>query len=287
MTDDSDQRVLQPVHPGPALRRYCVEASGRSVREVAHAMGVEEAELAAVIECRAPITPAMAVRIAKTFGGSAEVWHALQADCEIETAMASAGCAHRSPAEREWRAALRDLGGNPPHPRSALENAVLAGAPVENGATAADIAWVRDALGRPGRIEPDTVVALCLPIGEPPEFWYHWQARHELSQALTRADGYECRRLLPSAGPEAERDEFDLGVDRQLAEEAYMQEAAEEAGLPVMSVIEFRELLAHDKLAADVATAAERGRARFAQATDLQATAAVAEADSDYGGSSR
>lgn len=286
MTDDSDRRVLQPAHPGSALRRHCVEASGHSVREAARAMGVEEAELAAVLECRAPITPALAVRIAGAFGGSAEVWHALQADYEIETAMASAGYAHRSPAEREWRAALRDLGGNPPHPRSALKDAVLAGAPAGNGATAADIAGVRDALGRPGRIEPEAVVALCRPIGEPPEFWYHWQARHELSQALARADEFECRRLLPSTGPETERDAFDLDVDRRLAEEAYMQEAAEEAGLPVMSVVEFREMLEHGKLAADVVAAAERGRARFAQARDRPATAAVAEADSDYEGSS-
>ena len=260
------QRVLSPVHPGRSLRCDSVESSGLSVAEAAGAMGVDEAELAGVLDCRAAITPELAVRIDKTFGGNAYVWYLLQAGYEIDTAMLAAGFSRHSRDEFEWRTELHKLGAAPPHPGPALRGA-LRSRRLADGAAAEEIGAaaeeLEDVFAGAARITPLMAIGIGRVLGAAPEFWYRWQAQHEIAQAVARADEFECRRVYPIGDPEDELDDFDREFDRHIMEHIYMQEAAEEAGLPEMDLGEFRELLRNGRLSAAVAAAAERGRLRF------------------------
>ena len=78
-----------PTHPGESLLIDCIEALNLTVAEVAAHMRVPEAELAAVCECRAPITADLAVRIDMAFGGTAETWLAMQSAHDLAKARRS------------------------------------------------------------------------------------------------------------------------------------------------------------------------------------------------------
>ena len=75
-----------PRHPGESLLEDWILALGLTVDQAAQHLGVDEAELQAVCECRAPITPELAVRIDRVFGGGDEVWLALQSGYSLARA---------------------------------------------------------------------------------------------------------------------------------------------------------------------------------------------------------
>lgn len=284
MDDERRPRVLAPVHPGLMLRSDSVESLGLTTAEAAEAMGVDAAALAEFLEGRARMGPELAVRIAKTFGATADFWYAMQAAYEIETAMLAAGFSRHSRDEFEWRTELRELGDAPPHPGPVLRRA-LQSRRLADGAAAeeigADAGELEDVFAGAARITPSMAIGIGRVLGAAPEFWYGWQAQHEIAQAVTRADEFECRRVYPIGDPEDELDDFDREFDRHIMEHIYMQEAAEEAGLPEMDLGEFRELLRNGRLSAAVAAAAERGRLRFeaelAREAGPQPATAVAE----------
>jgi addiction module HigA family antidote len=71
-----------PPHPGELIREACLEPLGLTVTEAAKGLGVTRKTLSAVLNGRANVTPVMAIRLAKAFGGSPESWlnHQLQYD---------------------------------------------------------------------------------------------------------------------------------------------------------------------------------------------------------------
>ena len=75
-----------PRHPGESLLEDWFTALGLSVAEAAVWLGVEAETLKAVCECAAPITPELAVRIDRVFGGGDETWLALQAGYSLARA---------------------------------------------------------------------------------------------------------------------------------------------------------------------------------------------------------
>ena len=82
--------MKNPPHPGLSVLRDCLEPLGLDVAEAARRLGVGRGELEAVVECRAGISPEMAIRLDKAFGGGAETWYRLQASHDIARAMESA-----------------------------------------------------------------------------------------------------------------------------------------------------------------------------------------------------
>ncbi len=70
---------LAPMHPGELLREVTLPALGMAKKDVAEALGMSRAMLYAILGERSPITPAMALRLAKFFGNSPEFWMNLQA----------------------------------------------------------------------------------------------------------------------------------------------------------------------------------------------------------------
>lgn len=70
--------MKDPPHPGLSVRFDCLEPLGLSVTEAARALGVTRQALNNLVNGKAGISPEMAIRLSKAFGGSAEVWLALQ-----------------------------------------------------------------------------------------------------------------------------------------------------------------------------------------------------------------
>ena len=70
--------MMNPPHPGRMLLRDCIEALGLTVAEAAEHLKVDEQDLAAICECRVPITADMAVRFEQAFGSTADAWLRMQ-----------------------------------------------------------------------------------------------------------------------------------------------------------------------------------------------------------------
>jgi len=75
--------MKNPPHPGRIVRQDCVEALGLTITEAAKALGVTRQALNNLVNGKAGISPEMAVRISKAFGGGAEMWLRLQANYDL------------------------------------------------------------------------------------------------------------------------------------------------------------------------------------------------------------
>lgn len=76
-----------PPHPGEVIRELCIEALGLTVTEAAEGLGVSRKTLSALLNGRFGISPEMAIRLSKAFGGSAESWLTQQAHYDLWQAM--------------------------------------------------------------------------------------------------------------------------------------------------------------------------------------------------------
>ena len=75
--------MKNPPHPGRIVRQDCVEPLGLTVTEAARALGVTRQTLNNLVNGNAGISAEMAVRLAKAFGGSADMWLRLQANYDL------------------------------------------------------------------------------------------------------------------------------------------------------------------------------------------------------------
>lgn len=78
--------MKNPPHPGLSVRADCLEPLGLSVTKAAKALGVSRQMLSDVINGGAAISPEMAIRLDKAFGGGAETWLRLQAAYDLAQA---------------------------------------------------------------------------------------------------------------------------------------------------------------------------------------------------------
>lgn len=79
--------MKNPPHPGLSVRHDCLDPLGLSVTEAAKNLGVSRKQLSCVINGRSGISPEMAIRLDKAFGGGAETWFRLQAAYDLAQAM--------------------------------------------------------------------------------------------------------------------------------------------------------------------------------------------------------
>src|SRR5260221_5271735 len=70
-TIESSGRMHSPAHPGEILKEMYMTPLGVTVTKVADALGVTRKHVSAIINGRAPVTPDMAVRLARVFGTEA------------------------------------------------------------------------------------------------------------------------------------------------------------------------------------------------------------------------
>jgi addiction module HigA family antidote len=89
---DTDVRALGPVHPGEILRD-CLDELGLSAYGLAKAIRVPVNRVTAILAGRRAVTPDTALRLARCFGTSAELWLTLQAGYDLEVARNARGAA--------------------------------------------------------------------------------------------------------------------------------------------------------------------------------------------------
>jgi antitoxin HigA-1 len=75
--------MKNPPHPGGVVLRQCIEPLGLTITDAAAALGVTRTTLSELVNGKRGISPEMAVRLAKVFGGSAESWLTQQAYYEL------------------------------------------------------------------------------------------------------------------------------------------------------------------------------------------------------------
>ena len=75
--------MKNPPHPGTVVLLECIEPSGLTITEAAVALGVTRNTLSELVNARRGISPEMAVRIAKVFGGTEEGWLLQQAQYDL------------------------------------------------------------------------------------------------------------------------------------------------------------------------------------------------------------
>lgn len=70
--------MKNPPDPGGVVLRQCIEPPGISITEAARALDVTRNTLSELVNERRGVSPEMAVRLAKVFGGNAETWLRMQ-----------------------------------------------------------------------------------------------------------------------------------------------------------------------------------------------------------------
>ena len=70
--------MKNPPHPGFSVRHDCIEPCGLTITEAADILGVTRQTLNNLVNGKSGISPEMAIRLDKAFGGGAETWLLLQ-----------------------------------------------------------------------------------------------------------------------------------------------------------------------------------------------------------------
>jgi len=87
----ANKEKLQPVHPGEVLMEEFLKPMGLSQSRVALAIGVHPRRINEIVLGKRGMSADTALRLAKFFGTSAELWLGLQKDYELDVAMDEVG----------------------------------------------------------------------------------------------------------------------------------------------------------------------------------------------------
>jgi addiction module HigA family antidote len=85
-----EMSMKNPPHPGLSVRHDCLDPQGLSVAEAAQKLGVSRKQLSDVVNGHSGISPEMAIRLDKSFGGGTATWYRLQAAYDVAQAMEQA-----------------------------------------------------------------------------------------------------------------------------------------------------------------------------------------------------
>lgn len=83
-------RMKNPPHPGRHVLKDCLEPLGLSITKGAEILGVTRLTLSNLVNGKNGISPEMAIRLSKAFGGGPEVWLGMQTDYDLAKAMKKA-----------------------------------------------------------------------------------------------------------------------------------------------------------------------------------------------------
>jgi antitoxin HigA-1 len=75
--------MKNPPHPGSVVLRECIEPLRLTITDAAQALGVTRNTLSELVNEKRGISPEMAVRLAKVFGGTEEGWLVQQAQYDL------------------------------------------------------------------------------------------------------------------------------------------------------------------------------------------------------------
>jgi len=75
--------MKNPPHPGVVVLQECIEPSGLTITQAAEALGVTRNTLSELVNAKRGISPEMAARLSKVFGGSEQGWLVQQAQYDL------------------------------------------------------------------------------------------------------------------------------------------------------------------------------------------------------------
>ena len=75
--------MKNPPHPGIVVLQECIEPLGLTITDAAGALGVTRNTLSELVNGRRGISPEMAVRLSKVFGGTEQGWLVQQAQYDL------------------------------------------------------------------------------------------------------------------------------------------------------------------------------------------------------------
>ncbi|MGO9011686.1 MAG: HigA family addiction module antitoxin [Bryobacteraceae bacterium] len=75
--------MKNPPHPGVVVLQECIEPSGLTITKAAATLGVTRNTLSELVNARRGISPEMAVRLSKVFGGTEQGWLIQQAQYDL------------------------------------------------------------------------------------------------------------------------------------------------------------------------------------------------------------
>lgn len=79
--------MKNPVHPGKIIRHDCLVPLGLTVTAAAKVLRVSRQALNNLLNGKAGVTPEMAIRLEKAFGGTADTWLRMQMNYDLARAM--------------------------------------------------------------------------------------------------------------------------------------------------------------------------------------------------------
>jgi addiction module HigA family antidote len=79
-------RMKNPPHPGEHVLEDCLKPSGLSITKGADVLGVTRLTLSNLVNGKNGVSPEMAIRLSKAFGGSPEVWLGMQMEYDLAQA---------------------------------------------------------------------------------------------------------------------------------------------------------------------------------------------------------
>lgn len=82
--------MKSPTHPGSLIKAN-IDALGLSVAEAAEGLQVTRQQLYKIINGESSVSPEMALRLEKAFGGSADAWLRMQASYDLAQVRRHAG----------------------------------------------------------------------------------------------------------------------------------------------------------------------------------------------------
>ncbi len=81
-----NRKIKHNTHPGEILKEDVILANALTITDASILLGVSRPSLSNVLNRKSPITPQLATRIAKVFGGTADIWIRLQLSFDMREA---------------------------------------------------------------------------------------------------------------------------------------------------------------------------------------------------------
>lgn len=75
--------MFNPPHPGETLKELYLDSLELSITQAAKALNMPRPALSEIVNGRRSISPTVAIKLAKAFGGTAESWLHQQADYDL------------------------------------------------------------------------------------------------------------------------------------------------------------------------------------------------------------
>ena len=85
------QKLLNPIHPGEILLEEFMKPLGISINRLGRDLAVPPGRISAIVNGKRAVTADTALRLAKYFGTSSELWLGLQAEFDLRIAKRTVG----------------------------------------------------------------------------------------------------------------------------------------------------------------------------------------------------